>query len=488
MKFPEDLLWGSSSSDFQYEGGFNQGGRGLLTSDYVTDGSFDRPRMMTYIMPDGTLGEVPMRTSLPEGARGHIHPDKYYPSHNAVDFYHHYKEDIALLAEMGLNVMRFSICWSRIFPTGIEKTPNEEGLDFYEAVIDECLKYGIEPLVTICHDEIPQFLADEYGGWLSRKAIDCYLKLCEALFKRFAHKVKYWNTFNEVNALSGYSHLGVNSVTSEVTYQSIHHIFIANSLAIKMAKEYRPDCLVGVMYALSPVYALTCDPADVKAQMDIRRKSLFFSDVMARGYYPNYMESVFETLGFKIKMEQGDEEILRQYTIDYIAFSCYRSTTANHTKPIEYNGIAGDQSKDDQNPYLPSTNWGWPIDPYSIRYVLNEIYDRYQKPLFIVENGLGEVDQPDENLYVKDTYRIDFLKDNFEEIRKAVEVDRIPVLGYTMWGGIDLVSLSTGEMKKRYGFVYVDMDDKGNGTLKRVKKESFYWMKEFMETNGKNLK
>ncbi len=483
MKFPEDLLWGSASADFQYEGGFGEGGRGNVTGDYVTNGSHTVPRMMTYIMPDGTTGASAMRTSIPEGAKAYLDETKYYPSHQATDFYHHYKEDIQLLSDMGLNCLRFSICWGRIFPTGEEETPNEEGLAFYEDIIDTCLENNMEPLITICHDEVPVYLSDEYDGWSSRHTIDCYLKLCKALFERFSSKVKYWITFNEINVLSGFSHLGVHSCEPQATFQAVHHMFIANSLAIKMAKEYREDCMVAVMYALSPVYSLTCKPEDVFAQLDVRRRTLFYIDVMARGYYPNYADKMFKELGVEIKMEPGDEDIIKANTIDYIAFSCYRSTTASAKTKLDLTGLSFDT-----NPYLEQTAWGWPIDPQSIRFVCNEIYDRYQKPLFIVENGMGEVDVPDENLYVNDAYRIDYLNDHFKEIQKAVEIDKIPVLGYTMWGGVDLVSLSTGEMKKRYGWIYVDMDDLGNGTLKRVPKASYYWMKEFMETKGQNLK
>ena len=265
-------------------------------------------------------------------------------------------------------------------------------------------------------------------------------------------------------------------------YQCDHHMFIASSLAIKMAKEYMSDCMVGAMFAMSPSYPLTCKPEDVFAQLKARRRVLFYSDVMVRGYYPRYMDSYFKDQHISIKKQIGDDEILKQYTLDFVSFSCYRSTTVNANSEIGVTGLSMDE-----NPYLDSTPWGWPIDPASIRFLLNEIYDRYQKPLFIVENGLGDIDEPDENMFVNDTYRIEYLKNHFNEIKKAVEIDGVPVIGYTMWGGIDLVSLSTGEMKKRYGWVYVDMDDKGHGTLKRVRKASFYWMKEFMETKGKNL-
>ena len=477
MRFPQDLLWGSASADFQYEGGFGEGGREPITSDYVTDGNVNTPRMMTYVLPDGTTGETPMRTSMPEGAVGAFLPGKYYPSHQAVDFYHHYKEDIALLAEMGLNCMRFSICWGRVFPKGIETEPNEEGMKFYEDVVDECLKYNIQPLITICHDEVPVYLASNHQGWLWRGTIDCYLNMCKSLFERLGSKVKYWLTFNEINVLNGYSHLGTTECSEPVTYQCVHHMFVASAKAIKMGHEMMPGAMFGTMYASSPVYALTCKPEDVWAQMYVRRRTLFYIDVMARGEYPTWQWDYFKQHGVSIKMEEGDLEVLKEGTLDYVSFSMYRSTTCTPESKLQMNCLAFDP-----NPYLEKTPWGWTIDPLGLRYVLNEFWDRYNLPLFIVENGMGMIDEWDENYYVEDDYRIDYLKDHFREIQKAVEIDGIPVLGYTMWGGIDLVSLSTGEMKKRYGWVLVDMDDKGNGTKNRYRKKSFWWMKEFMET------
>lgn len=483
MNYPFKMYWGSASADFQYEGGFNEGKRGLITHDIVTDGSYTTPRRLTYRLPDRTLGSVAYRESFPEGAVGCIHDHVYYPSHNAVDFYHHYKEDIKLLAEMGLSMMRFGICWTRIYPTGEEKTPNEEGLQFYEDVIDECLKYNIEPMITICHDELPLYLANKYDGWSNRIMIDLYEKLCNALFERFKGKVKYWLTFNELNVLQGFSHLGTRNSDAQTTWQAIHHLFIASARAKILAKKIMPKAMLGAMYATSPSYPKTCHPDDQLAWMKQRRRLFYFSDVMLRGYYPSFARSFWDEYKVTIRMEENDEEILKEGTLDFYSFSCYRSTTIGKDDKLGIIALPFGE-----NPYLKSTPWGWPIDPVSIRYVLNEVYDRYQKPIFIVENGLGEVDKPDENNFVNDTYRINYLNDHFLEIKKAVEIDRVPVLGYTMWGGIDLVSLSTGEMKKRYGWVYVDMDDKGNGSKKRYPKASFYWMKEFIKSNGNILK
>lgn len=482
MKFPQDLLWGGASADFQYEGGFNEGNRGVLTHDFVTDGSLKKPRLMTYRLPDGTVGSTPVRCDLPDGAVGYFDENQYYPSHQAVDFYHHYKEDIALYGEMGLTTMRFSICWSRIFPTGIEEEPNEEGLQFYDDVINECLKNHMEPLVTICHDEIPAYLANHYDGWSNRFVIDCYVKYCKVLFERYKGKVKYWLTFNEINVLQGYSMLGTNKADYQTTYQAAHHMFLASAKATKLAHEMMDDCMIGTMYASSPAYPATCKPEDVWACMQQRRRVFYFADVMLRGYYPSYSQYLYQELGIQLKVEEGDAEILREGTLDYYAFSCYRSSVVGADTQLNTAGLSFQQ-----NPYLESSPWGWPIDPKSLRILLNEVYDRYQKPIFIVENGLGDIDVVGEDHYVDDQKRIQYLKDHFAEIKKAVEIDHVPVIGYTMWGGVDLVSLSTGEMAKRYGWIYVDMDDKGNGTKKRYRKASFYWMKEFMETQGKNL-
>lgn len=483
--FPNGFLWGGATADFQYEGGFHEGGRGINSQDFVTDGSVDRKRQITLELKDGSLGSVNSLESFPDGAEAKLHEGQYYPSHKAVDFYHRYREDIALMAEMGFNVFRFSICWSRIYPTGDEETPNSEGIQFYSDVIDECRKFGIEPLITICHDEMPDYLARHYDGWNSRHLIDAYVKYAKTLFDNYKGRVKYWLTFNELNAIHGYSKIGVHKMDAQTYYQAQHHMFVASSKAIKMGHEMMPDAIFGAMFAMSEMYPATCRPEDVFAWYTHRRESLFFIDVMARGEYPNYAQEIFERKGVELKMEEGDLEWIRQYPLDFVSFSYYRSTTvsADHFTSMDPMGIMGG----DKNPYLPSTPWGWPIDPMGLRYCLNELYDRYQKPLFVIENGLGAVDQLEEDNTVHDEYRIEYLRDHFKQMRDAINIDRVPCFGYTMWGPIDLVSLGTGEMKKRYGFVYVDMDDKGNGTLKRYKKDSFEWMKKVIASNGSDL-
>lgn len=483
-EFTKGFLWGGATADFQYEGGFNEGGKGLSTHDFETDGSLEKPRMITLELADGTRGEVPTRESFPDGAEAKIYDDQYYPSHKAVDFYHHYKEDIALMGEMGFNVFRFSICWPRIFPTGDELEPNEEGLKFYDDVITELEKYNIQPLITICHDELPDHLARKYDGWSSRHVIDCYVRYATTVLERYKGRCKYWLTFNEINAVNGYAQIGTHKQDEQTVYQAKHHMFVASAKVVKIAHEIDPENMVGTMYALSQMYPKTCDPQDIMASYMKRRNNLWFIDIMARGYYPNFTDQFFEERGVKLAKEPGDDEILREGTLDMVTFSYYRSMTiSKDTKLTWAMGLLGG----DPNPYLESTKWGWPIDPIGLRYTLNELYDRYQKPLFVVENGLGEIDVKEADGTVNDDYRIKYLAQHFEEMKKAVNIDKVPVLGYTMWGNTDLVSLSTGEMKKRYGFVYVDLDDKGNGTGERSKKKSFEWMKKVCHTNGKDL-
>ena len=484
-RFPEEFLWGGATADFQFEGGFNEGGRGVNSQDFVTDGNVSRKRQITLELSDGTRSSVNSLETFPKGAKAKMYDDEYYPSHQAVDFYHRYKEDIALMAEMGFSVFRFSICWSRIYPLGIEDEPNMEGVKFYSDVIDECLKYNIQPLITICHDEMPDYLARNYNGWNNRILIDCYLKLCKTLFENYGTRVKYWLTFNELNAIHGYSKIGVNEMSPQIYYQAQHHMFLASSLSIKMGHEMMKEAMFGAMFAMSEMYAQTCKPEDVFARMLHRRENLFFIDVMSRGEYPNYSDEIFKRKGVNLDIKDGDLDILKKYPLDFVSFSYYRSTTivADHFTSMDPMGVMGGE----QNPYLKSTPWGWPIDPLGLRICLNELYDRYQKPLFVVENGLGAVDVLEKDKTVHDDYRVDYLRDHFKAMRDAILIDKVPCIGYTMWGPIDLVSLGTGEMKKRYGFIYVDMDDKGNGTLNRYKKDSFYFMKEVIETRGENL-
>lgn len=484
-ELPKGFLWGGATADFQYEGGFDEGGRGLLSHDYETDGSQENPRHHTMQMPDGSIinprSPFFYADPVPKEAQPVFLEDEYYPSHRAVDFYHHYKEDIALMAGMGFNVFRFSICWSRIFPTGEEETPNEEGLAFYDDVINEMAKYGMEPLITICHDELPMHLALKYDGWSSRHVIDCYVKYCKTLFERYGNRCRYWLTFNEINAVRGFGPCGTRQSEGQDRYQAAHHMFVASARAVKLGHEMMPNSQFGAMYAMSELYPATCKPEDVFHRLQERRENWYFIDIMGRGYYPRYAKEIWRRRGVKeIVFAADDEELLREGQLDFISFSYYRSNTTKAGD--DWFNVGGST-----NPYLKETPWGWPVDPLGLRHVMNEIYDRIQKPIFIVENGMGAIDELDENGIVQDDYRIDYLRDHLQAMADAIIIDGVECLGYTMWGPVDLVSLSTGEMKKRYGFIYVDMDDKGNGSLKRTPKKSYAWMKEIIASNGAKL-
>ncbi|KJY60003.1 6-phospho-beta-glucosidase [Lactobacillus kimbladii] len=487
-KLPKGFLWGGATADFQYEGGFCEGGRGPSTHDYETNGSQEHPRHLTMKMPDGTIinpkSSFAIAEDVPLTAKPILLPDQYYPSHKAVDFYHHYKEDIKLMADLGFKVYRFSISWSRIYPTGEEKEPNEEGLKFYDHVLDELEKYHIQPLITICHDELPINLAVKYDGFNSRKVISFYVQYAKTLFEHFGKRVKYWLTFNEINAIRGFSSTGVHKANGLNRYQAAHNMFIASALAIKLGHKMMPNSQFGAMFALSTCYPKTCKPEDVLATQEELRENWYFVDTMGRGYYPKFADEILQHHGIKglsaLKIEPEDNNILYEGQLDYVAFSYYRSSTFKAGD--EWFNVGGDD-----NPYLEKTPWGWNIDSLGLRYTMNMVYDRIQKPLFIVENGVGSIDHPDDNDYVEDNYRIKYLNQLLSAMRDAINIDKVPCIGYTMWAPIDLVSLSTGEMKKRYGFIYVDMDDLGHGTLKRTPKKSYKWIKHIIETNGEAL-
>ena len=474
MGFRKDFLWGGATAANQCEGGYKEGKRGLSNVDVQPFGK-DR-------FPVG-MGKLKMFNCDKE---------HYYPSHVAIDMYHHYKEDIALFAEMGFRCYRLSISWTRIFPTGEESIPNEEGLKFYDDLFDECLKYGIEPLVTICHFDVPMNLVEKYGSWRSRKLVDLYVRYCEAIFTRFKDKVKYWLTFNEINMILHLPFVGAGLYfeegdnEEEVKYQAAHHQLVASALATKLAHEINPKFKIGCMLAAGNTYANTCAPEDVFKSIQKDRENYFFIDVQSRGYYPAYALKELERKGISLKMEQEDEKILRENTVDFISFSYYSSRLTSADPEISAT-TEGNVFATLKNPYLKASEWGWQIDPLGLRITMNSLYDRYQKPLFIVENGLGAVDTPDENGEINDDYRIEYLRQHIKAMKDAVELDGVDLWGYTSWGCIDLISASTGEMKKRYGYIYVDKNNDGSGTLKRSKKKSFNWYKKVIATNGEDL-
>lgn len=465
--FPEGFLWGGAVAANQCEGAYLEDGKGLSVQD---------------VLPRGLRGA---RTEEPT-------PDNLKLV--GIDFYHRYKEDIKLFAEMGFKVFRTSIAWSRIFPEGDEEQPNEKGLQFYDDLFDECRKYGIEPLVTISHYETPLGLAKKYDGWRSRKLIGFFERYCRTIFARYKDKVKYWLTFNEINSLihapfmSGGIMTPAEELTEQDLYQAMHHELVASALAVKLGHEMMPGAKIGCMILGITVYPLTPDPDDIIATMLKDRETMMFADIHARGKYPKYLLNYFEDHGIRLQMSPEDEELLK-HTVDFISFSYYSSNCQTvHTELGVDTG--GNLARGYKNPYLKASDWGWQIDPKGLRYTLNKFYDRYQLPLFIVENGLGAADElvtlENGEKTVIDDYRIDYLKQHLLQVREAIH-DGVELMGYTSWGCIDVVSASTAELRKRYGYIYVDRNDDGSGTLERYRKKSFGWYKHVIETNGAAL-
>lgn len=494
MAFKKDFLWGGATAANQYEGGYREGGKGLNTSDVLTAGAYDKPRRVTWKnIKTGETGSTPFgfggkdTRQVPEGTVPAVIDGEYYPSHEATDFYHHYKEDIALMAKMGFKVFRLSINWARIFPNGDDKEPNEAGLAFYDHVFDECQKHGIEPLVTLSHYETPLNLTIKYGGWKSRDLIDLFVRYAVTVFKRYAGKVKYYLTFNEINAMEFMPFMagGIVEMTPQNKAQGAHNQLVASALTVKAAHELPFDLQIGQMLAYGPLYPYTADPADQLQALTAMQDMYFYSDVQVGGHYPNYRWKKYEREGITLDDRPEDYALLAKYPADFLSFSCYGSNVITTHK--EDAKSAGNLQRGVKNPYLKANAWGWAIDPDVLRIALNNLYDRYHKPLWIVENGIGWDDQIAADGKIHDHYRIEYLQKNIQSMYDAVTKDGVDLMGYTMWGCIDLVSAGTGEMKKRYGFVYVDRDDTGHGTLKRTPKDSFYWYQKVIKNNGEDL-
>lgn len=474
-KLREDFLWGGAVAAHQLEGGWQEGGKGMSVADVMTAASHGVPREIT----DGII----------EG--------KYYPNHEGIDFYHRYKEDIALFAEMGFKCFRTSIAWTRIFPNGDDTEPNEDGLKFYDDLFDECLKYGIEPVVTLSHFELPYHLVTEYGGFRNRQLIDFFVKFAEVCFTRYKDKVKYWMTFNEINNQANYdldfapfTNSGIKYKEGEnrekIMYQAAHYELVASAKAVTIGHEINPEFEIGCMIAMCPIYPATCKPSDVLMAQKAMQKRYYFADVHVNGFYPENIMAYFERKDFDLDITDEDLEALAQGTVDYIGFSYYMSFAVQQVENNSYyEYVENDMLV--RNEYVKASDWGWQIDPEGLRYSLNWFTDMYHLPLFIVENGFGAIDELDKNGMVQDDYRIAYLKGHIEEFKKAVDEDGVDLMGYTPWGCIDLVSAGTGEMKKRYGFIYVDKDNEGNGTLERSRKKSFNWYKKVIATNGEDL-
>ena len=465
--FPENFLWGGATAANQLEGAYNVDGRGLSVQDVMPNG------LMTAPTPEPTVDNLKL-----EGIR----------------FYESYKEDIALFAEMGFKVFRISIAWSRIFPNGDDEKPNEAGLKFYDDLFDELHKYGIEPLVTLSHYEPPLNLARNYRGWIDRRVIGFFENFARTVFQRYQNKVKYWLTFNEVNSIIDAPENGAIfpeeiEITLGDKWQAVHHKLVASASVTKIAKEINPGLQIGCMVLSMPAYPMTPDPKDSLAVRDFQNQNYAFSDIHVRGEYPGYLKRMLKDKGIKIEFAEGDVELLKENTVDFLSFSYYMSVVQAHN-PEDYEDNEGNIFSGLINPTLKASDWGWQIDPIGLRLALNDLWDRYQIPLFIVENGLGTKDElvkDDQGGYtVEDDYRIDYLKRHLQQVGEAIE-DGVNLLGFTSWGPIDLVSMSTAQMSKRYGYIYVDRNDDGEGSFKRYKKKSFAWYKEVIESNGASL-
>lgn len=477
MGFRDDFLWGGAVAAHQLEGGWNKGGKGPSVADVMTAGAHGVPREIT----DGVIGGL------------------NYPNHEAIDFYSRYQEDIALFSEMGFKCFRTSIAWTRIFPKGDEEVPNEEGLKFYDDMFDELLKHGIEPVITLSHFEMPYHLAKKYGGFLNRKVIDFFVKYAVTVMERYKDKVKYWMTFNEINNqknisndIFGWTNSGVlfseSQIPEQTMYQAVHNELVASAITVKKGHEINPDFKIGCMCSFQPIYPYSCNPEDMILAQEAMHDRYFFLDVHVRGHYGAYALKEWERKGYHIKMEEGDLEILKQGTVDYIGFSYYMSNAVRSDSQTDTSKLVdGGNQHSVPNPYVKASDWGWQIDPVGLRYTLAVLYERYEIPMFIVENGFGAIDVKNEDGSCDDQYRIDYLADHIREMRNAVDLDGVDLLGYTPWGCIDLVSFTTGEMKKRYGFIFVDKDNDGFGTLDRSKKKSFEWFKEVIASNGENV-
>ena len=476
MKLRKDFLWGGSIAAHQCEGAWNVDGKGIGIMDLVTSGSYEVPREICKDIEDG----------------------KRYPSHEGIDFYHRFKDDIALFGEMGFKALRISIDWSRIYPNGDDEEPNKKGIEYYQSVVDELLKNGIEPIVTLYHFEMPVNLVRKYGSWTNRKVIDFYLKYCKTMFEALKGKVKYWVTFNEMNHIDPqteasdiftYIIAGLKfseMVEKKQTLATIgYNMTIAGVKAVELAHEIDPNNKVGCVFGLTPVYPINCNPVNVMNAFKEMDRDFYQIDAMCNGCFPKYKLKEYKDSDIQLEISNEDKESFYNGKLDFIGVNYYSTSVAHYEGDDDgeetlFGGV--------QNPYLEKSKWGWSIDPIGLRYLLNYVYRRYELPIIVSENGLGAMDKVEADGSINDDYRIDYLNQHLVQLKKAAEEDGVECFGYLMWGPIDLVSATTGEMKKRYGFIYVDKQDDGTGDYSRKKKKSFDWYKEVIESNGESLK
>ncbi len=484
MTFPKTFLWGGALAANQCEGAWNLYGKGLSVADVSTYKPNVDPK--DYQKQHGISDEDIQQAMLSQDTT-------MYPKRHGIDFYHRYKEDLDLFQEMGFKVLRISIAWTRIYPNGIEKEANEEGLLFYENVFNEMKKRNIEPLVTLHHYENPLYLTNKYNGWYSRELVDYFTTFASTCFHRYKHLVKYWLTFNEIDSAFRHPFTTLGMVTDridkdkqeEAIYQALHHQFLASALTTKLMKEIIPTATMGCMLTRTLTYPLNCHPENMYLALKVNRENYFYSDVQVRGEYPQHILNYWKRKNINIHMEEIDVAIIKNNTVDFVSFSYYM-TMVTSIDADKHEKVNGNLTTGIKNPYLSITEWNWQIDPLGLCYSLIDLYDRYQKPLFIVENGLGNKDIVQQDGSIIDDYRIQYFQDHIQAIAKAIE-EGVDVIGYTPWGCIDMVSMSTCQMSKRYGFIYVDLDDEGNGTYNRTRKKSFYWYKKVIASNGNDL-
>ena len=485
--FPEGFLWGGAVAANQWEGGWNIGGRGPAMTDVTTGGTVNTPRLITYIDKDGKHGTLTRGQKLPEGAHYAVLDEYHYPNHDAVDGYHHYKEDIALFGEMGFKQFRMSISWSRLYPKGTEKEANQAGVEFYRDMFKEMHKYGIEPLVTIWHFDTPLYLEEHCGGWLNRETIDHFVRFATTCFTEFKGLVHNWLTFNEINNTIQF--LGVRGGATDKDYQEayqhLHYQFVASAKAVQIGHAIDPSNMIGNMICGITWYPATCDPKDILECRHIWEQNIFYcSDVQCLGEYGSYCKRLWDEHNVELDITEEDLADLAAGTVDMYTFSYYMSNLVTTHKVTDM--VGGNFSLGARNEYLKYSDWGWATDADGLEYYLEMIYDRYHLPVMVVENGLGAYDTVEEDGSIHDPFRIDYYRLHIEAMDKAL-ANGVDLIGYTTWGCIDVVSAGTGEMRKRYGFIYVDMDDEGKGSMARSRKDIFFWYKKVIESNGEDL-